>query len=769
MRDRTPLDETVLSIPHLIASISHELRDHDLAQCALVNKSWCKVFEFELYHHRTVDDQRLTDERRRNSYYSSSSSRRAIKNNPSRKHHSDEGPPDTRVDLSYPLPGRDMGGNPYHWIVTTLVTDNSSHPSYPLLPEPFHTVLSRNRHLIQSIRSGTSDFFRLLNTLSISSLKELSTLYADIDPDLVALIDRNKSTLQRLQMGHYLPEDSITGVSPTTFFWTGIAKLTALTSLQVSLQGKDLQVENWLTLALTSIPQTLIDLDLSVNGYYIYDEEEYISTSTLLPASLASRDHSALKSIKFTVHVQRLTYTSKLLLAKFSTQCRQLCYFSCDIQEETGFSLEPPDDVLFMMGHALVSEGIKVLSSLEHFAVRLGFCPPEGFVHYFESLEPGPLTSLTVAEVYMVDDAETFMAALEPHLPFLESITFQRTIFLTRDIAPILVRCPRLKEICIHPDLWGWQHWDQSEEWYDDYQWRRDFSTSVDFTLSVLWQQPWACLRSLTHVTFLIDWSTSYEGPTKWSKLYPRALPAALHIYDHLSHLINLESLQVGCLHEKKYQHYVDRGHQVGFDFSLASGLPILGSLTRLKRIAFFERLCHFPEGLRGNRNGPFEPQIRQWEIAWMLEHWPNLEEIQVDIKDALELQSKHAKICADAEHWRLKVQDTTIAMEVLSKLQSGIRAVAWSTTDELRSGMMKKVSNGNNKANDTSSAGQEEFNETYSMARTLVEQSASLLAIEMGDEFVGPLNDWELVREQFKGRAKVWFWPGEGDIARHD
>lgn len=219
----------------------------------------------------------------------------------------------------------------------------------------------------------------------------------------------------------------------------------------------------------------------------------------------------------------------------------------------------------------------------------MGFRPITGLVKCIKSLAARPLRTLTIAEVgpFKGGHTEFISATTGRHFPQLESLTLQRTYFTSKDLVPILSSSPQLKRLSIHPDLWGWRPRCPSERRYTKLQEQLHF-TSLQFTDPTLWQQPQSCFHTLTSLCVQIVAFQSEVGvEAEHLTLYPKALPAALKVYHHLSQLVNLESLQVGSIHRQSFQCYADVG-LVGFDFSLQSGLPILAPLKRLRRIGLF-------------------------------------------------------------------------------------------------------------------------------------------------------------------------------------
>lgn len=110
--------------------------------------------------------------------------------------------------------------------------------------------------------------------------------------------------------------------------------------------------------------------------------------------------------------------------------------------------------------------------------------------------------------------------------------------------------------------------------------------------------------------------------------------PDVVTIYERLSQLTEMESVQLGFAHQDSLRRRTIKS-MAGFDFSLESGLDQLRTCKKLKRLSFFKVTvhCHW-----------MIPKIGRAEVEWIAEHWPELKEIQLNTVKPAKEESEEAK-----------------------------------------------------------------------------------------------------------------------------
>ncbi|KAG0047395.1 hypothetical protein BGZ83_007543 [Gryganskiella cystojenkinii] len=126
--------------------------------------------------------------------------------------------------------------------------------------------------------------------------------------------------------------------------------------------------------------------------------------------------------------------------------------------------------------------------------------------------------------------------------------------------------------------------------------------------------------------------------------MYSGAVEEAVKVYYLLSHLVNLESLQIGCIHK--------------------------GRFKTMRMMA--------EENRNPYKVGPYEAQVGPAEVQWMVEHWPSSREIQLDIQGALAYKADLRGVCAVQERWQEVLEEVTAT----SMMMRVTKAVATTTIE---------------------------------------------------------------------------------------
>jgi len=238
-------------------------------------------------------------------------------------------------------------------------------------------------------------------------------------------------------------------------------------------------------------------------------------------------------------------------------------------------------------------------------------------------LQQRGLRSFSYTEVYF-DQSRDLISTLQNHWSTLESIEIDGLRILPEEIEMFLTHCPRLEHLSINAT--------EVDTEFISFLYISSFRPST----------PWACLGlksiclEIGDGCFYLDcevWLLEQQGLDP-SLRSPH--PDVLSIYQRLSQLTALESVQLGFSHDDSVRRRTSKS-DLGFDFSLASGLHLLKTLKSLKKLTFFkfEECGHW-----------LIPEIGQAEVEWMAEHWPELQEIQLNIQ-------RPEEGSAGAEQWR--------------------------------------------------------------------------------------------------------------------
>ena len=226
------------------------------------------------------------------------------------------------------------------------------------------------------------------------------------------------------------------------------------------------------------------------------------------------------------------------------------------------------------------------------------------------------LRSFLCTEAFFLDYPHRLIEALQNHFSTLEFIEVGGLRLKSQEIEIFLTRCPRLEHLSINAE------------------WNDENSVSLLDISSFRSSTSWVCL-GLKSICLELRDKSKRTGDGEKRKHMQKDLdlslqsphPDVLAIYQRLSQLTALESVQLGFAHYDDIDRTTERSHHA-FDFSLASGLDLLKTLKRLKKLIFFQMDGH-PYGMI--------PEIRQAEVEWMAEHWPELQEIQLNITEPKE------------------------------------------------------------------------------------------------------------------------------------
>ncbi|KAG0057841.1 hypothetical protein BGZ83_000028 [Gryganskiella cystojenkinii] len=355
--------------------------------------------------------------------------------------------------------------------------------------------------------------------------------------------------------------------------------------------------------------------------------------NTGLGSSSVPQTRRSLSSLS--IHTRYLGQNHQCLLW-FLAQCPNLKRFSCvtilDAEPMPSFDLRvcPQLESLFLVGRAntdRVRETLDLISS--------------------------PLKSLTLIETTTSLPICPLSPAIDRHFPTLERAWLAIGPISGEDILTYLKNCPRLREFLVIPaPVMGMNGWLNLEDMM--------ITTSVESMTS------WKCLglKSLrlpmTHERRKRGQISSLSSSVQesihedhqhplFSADYAHSCPRVLETYFQISRLVQLETLVLSISHfvpgtdEEKNNQSLQHPHSVTklyLDFSIESGLPILAPLIKLKKIGFHSMQPTPSPPLLG---------IQQPELEWMVEHWPDLREIE--IKPSREIVATCQDIASE-EHW---------------------------------------------------------------------------------------------------------------------
>jgi len=168
-----------------------------------------------------------------------------------------------------------------------------------------------------------------------------------------------------------------------------------------------------------------------------------------------------------------------------------------------------------------------------------------------------------------------------------------------------------------------------------------------------------------------------------------------------------------------------------------------------------------------------------------MVQNWPCLKEIQLDIQEAENARQEAHAHRAAMNRWQEALIATTEACALITRAQDvGLKAVALSKLAwAVKPGMTpRQKEEARNEARAKAASIETpppsahaawyatesirvDFKAEVENSKTEAIVAEKWFEDKWGYKYLGPLSDWTAIREQLSGRVKVQRWPGEGEV----